>query len=230
MNKESRHLYLVALVITIFLMSTVFMVGWMLDRARVTRINDLGVDMISNLNEMQTFMLMSETYGDAMACLAFKSKLLTLDRSVWDLGMKIDQYRVASEEFFKDPFYREQKKTFNEYQLFYLLLLTKVSTTCKYDQKIVSFFYQNSIDCKKCDDQSFVLTDLKEQYGDAVSIFSFDTELNITSIKLLTEFYNITEFPCIVIDGKTHCDIQDKRFIEQELCGNSTNVFCDANV
>ncbi|MBI4441175.1 hypothetical protein HY639_03335 [Candidatus Woesearchaeota archaeon] len=224
---EQRNMvFLLALFITLFLGSTIFLLGDFLNGQREKRIDDLSSEMYANLNEMQTFMLMSEIYGDGMACLAFKSKLQALDKSVWDLGIKIDQYRIASEEFQKDPFYLGQKNAFNEKEVFYLMLLSKIKKHCKYDQAIISFFYRNSEDCKKCDDQSFVLTDLKKDAEKEMSIFSFDADLGLNTIKLLTEYYGIDTYPCIVVNDQKYCGMQDKNFIIEKLCETNHLSFC----
>ena len=135
-------------------------------------------------------------------------------------GQKIDQYRVASEEFNKDPYYLEQKQLFNENEMLYLMLLQKVKSECTTQQPIVMFFYQNSEVCRKCDDQSFILTDIKKA-DDSVAVFSFDTDLNITTVKLLTQYYEIKEFPCIVVNDAPYCGIQDKNFIIEKICKGS---------
>jgi hypothetical protein len=124
---------------------------------------------------------------------------------------------VATEEFQKDQFYLDQKKKFNENQILYLLFLTKVDKECALNQDIVTFFYRNSEDCRKCDDQSFVLTDIKEQLENNVSIFSFDMDLNITNIDILAQYYEVDELPCTIINEKKYCGIRDKDFIMGKL-------------
>lgn len=224
-----RSVYIFALIITLVVISAVFSIGAFFDRQREIRITQMEEEMFNNLNEMQTFTLMSEVYGDTMACLAFKNTLQKLDKSVWDLGMKIDQYRIASEEFQKDKFYLLQKKSFNEKEVFYLMLLSKIKKHCSYGQAVVSFFYKNAEDCKKCDDQSFVLTDIKKASNNEVSIFSFDVDLGLSSINLLATYYEIDEFPCLIINEKKHCGMLDKEFIVQKICIDSpTASLCKA--
>ncbi len=221
-----KKLALVAFLITLFLLATILLLGDFFNDKREEYITTQIQEMYNNLNEMQTFTLMSEIYGDDMACLAFKSKLKQLDTSLWDLGIKIDQYRVASEEFQKDPFYLQQKKIFNENEVFYLMLLAKINKHCAYKQEIISFFYQNSADCKKCDDQSFILTDIKRKAKDEISIFSFDVDLELIPVTLLVQYYGITEFPCLVIHDKKYCGIQDMDFIFTTLCASGNLSLC----
>ncbi len=223
---QKKMFFIVAFIITIFITSTFLAIGSFLDKTRSTRINELGIEAYKNINDMQTFMLLSEVYGNEMGCLAFKGKLQEIDKSVWDLGLKIDQYRIATEEFQKDPFYLEQKKIFNENELFYLLLLSKINKNCNSDKEIVLFFYKKAEECDKCDDQSFVLTDLKKDAENEISIFSFDMDLNITTLHLLETYYKIDTYPCIVIQDKKHCGIQDKKSISQLICSRKNESYC----
>ncbi len=221
-----KQLYVLAFLITVFLLATILILGDVFDSEREETINSLIQDTYNNLHEMQTFMLMSEIYGDDMACLAFKSKLDDLDDTLWELGVKLDRYRTATEEFAKDPFYLAQKKVFNENEVFYLMLLAKVNQVCDYDQEIISFYYVNSEDCTKCDDQSFILTDIKRDAKGELLIFSFDADLDLTSIQLLMDYHELNEFPCLVINDETYCGIQSRDFIIETVCENSSTHFC----
>jgi len=218
MKSQTKRMLVVALLITAFLFLSLFLLSSLFDQRRQSFLDSETQKMYNSLNEMQTFMLMSETYGNEMACLAFDAKLKELDTSVWDLGRKIDQYRVASEEFTKDPYYLEQKKVFNENEVFYMMLLQKVKQTCGFKQVVIAFFYQNSEDCKKCDDQSFVLTDINDEIDDEVSIFSYDADLNLTSVNLLKTYYKIDQYPCIIINDRAYCGMFDKKFVMEKIC------------
>jgi len=221
-----KNIPILAFAITLFLLLTILLVGSIMNKERKDYVTN-QMDIIRNMNDIQSYSLMSDVYGTKIACLALKTKLKDWDVSLWDLGIKLEQYRAASEEFQKDPFYQKQKTTFNENQLMYLLFLTKIKKECSLDQSIITFFYQNSADCKKCDDQSFVLTDVKRAAGDGVSIFSFDMDLNITNVELLKEYYEIDELPCIIIDESKFCSIRDKNFITEQICkGTPALSFC----
>jgi len=211
-----KNLFLIAFLITVCLLSVILIIGNFMNNSRKTYVSD-QMQIITDVSELQTYSLMTDVYGDKMACVAFKQKLQQWDKSLWDLGLKLETYRTATEEFEKDQFYLDQKKKFNENEVLYLMFLTKVKKECQLNQDIISFFYQNSYDCKKCDDQSFILTDIKQDLGEHVSIFSFDADLNITNTKILMDYYDIKQLPCIVINEEKYCGIQDKKFILQKL-------------
>jgi len=211
-----KNLFLIAFLITVCLLSVILLIGNIMNNSRKTYVTD-QMQIITDVSELQTYSLMTDVYGDKMACVAFKQKLHQWDKSLWDLGIKLESYRVATEEFEKDPFYIEQKNKFNENEVLYLMFLTKVKKDCQLNQNIISFYYQNSYDCKKCDDQSFILTDIKQELQENVSIFSFDADLNLTNTKIMMDYYGITQLPCIVINEEKYCGIQDKKFILQKL-------------
>lgn len=206
-----------AFLITIILLLSIILIGSVLNKGRKNFIDE-QMQSVNDISDMQVYLLMSDTYGDKIACLSLKSKLKDWDKSLWDLGNKLEQYRIASEEFSKDEYYLEQKKQFNEKQQLYLIFLTKIKSDCNLNKTIITFFFQNSKDCNKCDDQSYILTDIKRKAGDDVAIFSFDADLNITNINLLMEYYGVNEFPCIIINEKKYCGIQDRNFIVEKIC------------
>lgn len=225
-----KMLFGVALLITLFLLMILFVVS---DKVADERENYIEGEMrriYQSLSEFQTFFLLSEIFGDEMACLAFQTKIRELDRTIWDLGRKIDQYRVATEEFQKDPFYLEQKRIFNENEVLYLALVTKLNKQCGFEQGIISYFYSNSADCPKCDDQSFILTDISRELNYQVSIFSFDMDLGLTSLGLLSDYYDVTHYPCIVIDDKAFCGLRSRQFILERVCESSPQLpYCAPN-
>lgn len=221
-----KRVFVIALLITIFLFGTLVFLNSLMDDKRETFIETSMKDVVNNANELQTMLLMGDVYGEKMTCLIFSEKLKKLDTSIWTLGLKIDEYRLASEDFLENPWYLDQKTIFNQQEVLYLSLLKKSKQKCGFTTPIVLFFYQNSEDCRKCDDQSFVLGDINRKAGTEVSIFSFDLDRNLTTVNLLKEFYGIGELPCIVIEDRKYCGMQDKDTIINTICQNANISLC----
>lgn len=216
-----------ALLITLFLFTSFIILGSFMDNKRENFLDGEFDRMYKDINDIQLISLVSDTFDDEMVCLAVENKLRNMNKYIWKLGQKIDQYRVASEEFMKDNYYLEQKIRFNEYEVNYFLLMKNMVKRCNMSKKIILFFYQNSADCKKCDDQSFILTDIKEMdeknKQNEIAIFSYDMDLNISSLDILTKYYEVGSYPCLVIDGNSYCGIQDKDTIMSLICENADN-------
>ena len=122
-----KKILLLGLLITVFLFVSILLIGSLMNDKREEKIDTQFQSMYRDIDDIQKLMLMSEVYGDEMACIAFKTKLRELDKKIWNMGVKLEQYRIASEEFEKNPFYLEQKKIFNENEMIYLTLLTKIN-------------------------------------------------------------------------------------------------------
>lgn len=223
-TKVSPKIFVVAFFITLFLFISILIVGDVIGKQREDYINTEVELLYSNLNRMQTYMLMSETYGERMACLASREQLKELDQSIWTLGQKIDQYRIATEEFSEDEYYKTQKTIFNENEVYYLMLLTQLKKQCDLNHTIVAFFYGDSKECPSCDSQSFVLADINREVEERVSIFYFDTNLNLSSVELLEEYYNLSGLPCVVIDDEPECGMQDKARVMERICETGVNI------
>lgn len=224
MEINKKFLAIVSLFITIFLFATIVLVGSLMNQKREEYIDNQFDRLYEDFKSMQTLFLMADSYDNEMACLAFETKLKDLDTYVWKLGEKIDKYRSASEEFQKDKYYLTQKVIFNENEVFYLLLMRSMINKCNLSKEVIMFFYQNSADCKKCDDQSFILADINtlddDKGNQEVAVFSFDMDLNVSELNLLAKYYKVDQYPCVVIGEEPYCGIQDKNFIIEKICNN----------
>ena len=226
-----NRVLLLAFFITLFLFLSFLVIGEILNKERESELDVRFDEMQSHINDVQLLMLMSEIYGDQMACLGFEAKIKEFDETIWTLGSKLDQYKAASEEFQKNPYYAAQKKLFNEQEVLYLMLMKKIYEKCDFGETyewpiIISYFYGDSKTCDKCEDQAHVLTAVNLEIDEYVSIVSFDTELDVTGVEILMDFYDVDSLPCIIINEKKFCGIRSKDFIINEICKNKDLDIC----
>lgn len=206
----------------------IILVGFVMDDARESVVTEEMDLFLNDLSDIQDLMLMSNAFGDESLCDGFSDIKTQMDENLWELGMKLDNYRLASEEFVESEFYSTNKKVFNRNQATYYFLFENILDSCNKSQPTIVFFYRDEEECPKCNDQSFVLGDINDALEDDVSVFPFDYELGLTSINALANYHNVTEFPCTVIDGEAHCGIvRSKDFIINELCQNHELDICN---
>jgi len=67
---------------------------------------------------------------------------------------------------------------------------------------------------------------MNREIDEELSIFSFDADLELPSISVLTQFYNVTEYPCMVIEDGTYCGLRDKRMMTDVLCQGRNLSIC----
>jgi hypothetical protein len=71
---EMKLILVTSFIITLGLFAIIVYTGYVMDDKRADIINQETQKTYNSLNEMQTFLLMSEIYGDEMACLAFERR------------------------------------------------------------------------------------------------------------------------------------------------------------
>ena len=221
-----RKLFLYAGIITVLLFVMIYSLNVFLSREREDSLSTRMDSLIDDFEEMQALFLMSGIFDTNGTCIALQTWMSQMDKSLWDLGIKLDQYQKVTEEYLKDPFYLEQKKKFNRRQVIYYSILKEAKDRCSLNATSLLFFYRKSEECPDCDAMSFVLTDLKREVNEEVAIFSFDTNLDLPSIQVLPIFFNVTSYPCIVVEGKTHCGLYNKNELTKFVCDAGQLSIC----
>ncbi len=95
------------------------------------------------------------------------------------------------------------KKQYTILQVKDFLLSKKIAQRCGQKIATVFYFYGNKDACSDCVKQSYVLDALREKYP-PLRIYSFDYNLDLSTIKALTSIYKVNgDLPALVIQGKT---------------------------
>ncbi|MBD3388661.1 MAG: hypothetical protein GF416_06295 [Candidatus Altiarchaeales archaeon] len=220
----SRWIFAKALVLTVFVLVVIYSINVYINEKREANLESRMEATIDTLEEMEALTQLMRMFGENATCVTLKSQLELLDQNIWRLGDKIELYKRLTEEYMTDPYYLKQKRRFNRQEVLYLSLLTQVRDKCDIDQTVILYFYRRGEDCKQCDDQAYVLDHLNKRIDEELAIFSFDSDLNVSSVNVLAEVYGVGEHPCTVIEGNTYCGLRDKDEIERLLCENSPNV------
>ena len=228
MNKK---IFLVGLLITSILFISILFFNSLANNQREKAVLDRMNNVVGEYENMQTLIFMSEIFGEDSTCVGLQSTLLTMDKGLWDLGLKIDLYRQVTENFMQDPFYVQQKTEFNRKEVLYFAMLKRMKDMCRLNQTIISYFYKRKEACPDCDAQSFVLADIKRDLEkmnreDEIAIFSFDADLDIASINLLTRVYNITSYPSIVLGNITYSGLHNKKETINLFCREKKMAIC----
>jgi hypothetical protein len=224
-----KRILFVGFLITLLIFITIYFTNIILNKQREDAIDERMTSLIENYEEMQTLSMMSNLFGEEGTCLIMQAQLLNMNKEIWETGRKIDQYRTITEEFMDDPFYLEQKRRFNLNEALYFSLLEQMKKSCEVNQTTLLFFYQKKENCPDCDAQSFVLTDIRHEFDEELAIFSFDADLDLAPVAILAQYYNITKYPCTIVEDTAHCGLYDKDDMMDILCNTSYFSECSDN-
>jgi len=222
----NKGIFITAAIITVMLFISIYSFNLFLNTQRERIIIDRMEQVLDEYQELQALSLMSDVFGKEMTCLSLKSRLSHMDKTLWDTGVKIDRYREVTEKFITDPFYLNQKRKFNRNEIIYFSMLQNMKQWCEFNQTTILYFYKKKEDCPDCDAQAFVLTDLNREIDSEIAIFSFDSDLELPSIKILELFYDIKSYPCIVVENNTYCGLHNKNEMIDILCGYKNISLC----
>jgi hypothetical protein len=222
-----KRIYWIALGITAVLFITVIITANFLNQGREQIIDVRLDDLASDYKDLQTILLLSEIYGDEFFCIGVREQLNNLDQSLWKTGEKIEKYQEASSTFTKDPLYNNLKKIFNQNQVYYLSLFKNFKEKCEWNNKVVMFFYKSADKCSNCDEQSFVLTDIKQDLEEDIAIFSFDMDLGLKSLNAIASYHEIEEYPCMIIEEEKHCGLMNKNTVKKLICEEYNHTYCN---
>ena len=222
----NKNIFIVAAIITILLFISIISFNLFLNTQRERIVIERMEQVLDEYQEIQALSLMSEVFGKEMTCLSLESRLAHMDKTLWDTGIKIDNYRKVTEKFITDPFYIDQKRKFNRNEIIYFSMLQNMKQWCTFNQTTILYFYKKKEYCPDCDGQAFVLTDLNKEIDSEIAIFSFDSDLELASVHTLELFYNITSYPCIVIEGATYCGLHNKNRLVDLLCDYKELSLC----
>lgn len=97
----------------------------------------------------------------------------------------------------------ELKKQYSLLEVKDFVLSKQIAERCNNLPVTILYFYTDKAICPDCVKQGYVLDAIRNTYK-GVRIYSFDSDLDLTTIKTLKTVYGITDqLPALVIDGIT---------------------------
>ncbi|MBI2144059.1 hypothetical protein HYU17_02815 [Candidatus Woesearchaeota archaeon] len=212
--KKSR--YILAGILTAMIFVVGLMVGLVIEGKRVQFIDGYSKELKLDIGSLQLQYAFIDQLAQAGNCGAFTK---SFDKNLEKLEatrLKLVSYQadatVNRHEF------NLLRRNYILSQVEYWLLSIKAKRLCGTD--VVNVLYFFSKDCSRCDDQSFVLTFLKQKFRDRLFVFGFDASFEDEPLlSLMTATYNVTAYPTVIIEGSSYADFMSKENLTETLCG-----------
>ncbi|MBU0762991.1 MAG: hypothetical protein KKD39_08195 [Candidatus Altiarchaeota archaeon] len=224
--------FIYAAVMTAVLFALIYSMNLFLDSKREVNVEAGQEDIIEDIEDIEaSYYLIEYLEGKNGSCEALLQQLNYLESRLWKFDEKIRKYKEAQEEFTGDEFYLKQKRRLNRREIIQLSLLERMKKACGYNNTVILYFYGNCKTEPNCGEQGFVLSYINELIDPEISILSFDGDSHTEVVKTLMNAYNVTGYPCVIVEGSTHCGLQNRENIEKILCETSPYLsICSANI
>lgn len=201
---------LIALGITIALVSTVAYAINYLNRARLTELSAIEDQLSIDTLSLETqFSLLTTAPCDSIASSTTFSGELT------DLGNRLSytENQLGSD----NPQVIRLKEQYSLLEIRDYLITKKLTDVCKTKPITVLYFYSNTADCSNCDKAGYALSYLHDTYP-ALRVYSFDYNLDLGALKTLITVAKVKDsLPAFVIDGKNSYGFTSLADLEKEF-------------
>lgn len=215
---DTRTILLAAL-LTVFLFISIYALNMFLGERREDVVTEKMEEIIEEFEEVETSAyLMRFLQEKNDTCDILVSELNFLESRLWNLDIRIKEYREISRDFASDEFYIKEKKRLNRREIIHLSMLDELKKICDYQQTVILYFYGECEKNRLCEQQGLVLTYINQRIDPEIAIFSFDADLDLPSVNSLMKLYNITEYPCVVIEDHTHCGLHNSMELRELMC------------
>lgn len=208
MSLASRNA-LIALIITVALIATLFFAVQYLDRKRAEEVSAIESQLFTNTLSIETqFALLANAPCEDIA------DGTSLSAEIGNLGdrLALTEERLGG----NDPQVLRLKSQYTLLQIRDYLLSKQIAETCNTKPPVIAlYFYSNEGDCAECDRAGYALSYLRQTYP-ALRVYSFDYHLDLGALKTLIAVEKIDEnFPAFIVDGKTSYGFTDLETFEK---------------
>jgi len=190
-----------ALIISAVIFCGGMMLGFSINKERLVTIEDEMREVTRHVQNFQLQFLFFDVLGDSATCPLLGATLADINKASYEIGAKLTTQGEEGQVQDYDT-YVSLKNEYSRLLVSYWLLTQKLQETCEMDAKTVIYFYRK--ECARCDDQGFILTYLKKKYGERLLIFALDADLSDASVQTLVNYYNVEDYPALIIDGELH--------------------------
>jgi len=136
------------------------------------------------------------------SCEAMSRDLNTVVNNAETLGRYVSDYENSEKVL--DSNFLYTKKDYTLTLVRYWLYVENLKKECGLTGTVTVLYFYSNTDCGDCGNQGFVLDQLKAVYGQNMSTFAIDSNLDLSSVKMLKSIYNVDSVPTLVINDKTH--------------------------
>lgn len=176
----------------------IFAVGWYLS----SYVNNKKINQIKDIqNKIAIDILSSETQFsllEELSCQDLSNSVLSKE-----IATIADKISYTEQTTGNRDEVELLKKQYTILQVKDFLLTKRIAERCKQKINTVFYFYGSKDACSECVKQGYVLDALREKYS-ALRVYSFDYNLDLSTIKALNSIYKIqNSLPSLVVNGKT---------------------------
>ena len=224
-----KRRYLAAFVITALIFVLGFLAGLVIESQRTAYLAEAYNQQRIEYSSLQVQQQLIEEITRDEDCQALQKIFEQNINNLESARLRLETFQDAAT--LRKGEFEMLAREYTHAQIRYYLLAQRNQELCGKDAATILYFYTETADCPRCEDQAFVLTYLKRLAQDKLLIFSFNEQLaeQEPSIQLLVNRYAVEEYPSIVINNELRSGFTPRNDILEEICGwyQEEHSFCN---
>ncbi|MBN2458061.1 hypothetical protein JXB31_02935 [Candidatus Woesearchaeota archaeon] len=223
MRKLNKQNYYIAAILTLAIFVLGLLLGLVIEEKRTRYVED-------KYEENRIIYSSSQLQYDFLSMLDDKDLCPGVYKTFYTNVEELETIRIKLESYSEDAMLNKEsfellEREYLLQEIRYWMLARKTQELCKNDIVTVLNFFSSDSECPRCNEQNFILTYLKKKFGDRLLIFSFNCEVvKEPMVEILMSTYGVSEFPALVIEGKTFQGFNDKEKLMEIICSGFNNL------
>lgn len=210
----NARLLLSALAITAVLFGTGVFIGYSLNNQILQSVEENLRGVEDDVSSLQLQFLFFEAFGEEATCPLLTASLADINRDAYEIGARLTT--TGGEDRIQDAADHERlEREYDRLLVSYWLLANKVKEACNVDADTIVYFFAK--ECVRCDDQGFILTYLKQKFGEEVLIFAMNADLAEPSVEVIKQYYQVHAYPALIINGVVYSGFLTQAELEEIL-------------
>lgn len=194
-----KSVFLTSAVITAIIFIIGISIGVYLDQSRVEEVQNRLTEIDTLWNDARLQISLQELTNDSLSCGSTMKANLQFNDRIFDEGQKIERFEQTN-RFAPSLLLEKRRYALLQTQFWFNSVEIKESCNADYSTLVYFYSYYNETVAISQKLQSAVLLDLKERCGQELMLIPLPLDLNITTIDILEENYNIESTPAILIN------------------------------
>jgi hypothetical protein len=204
---NQNHLFWEALVISLFIFGCGILLGYFVENGRTERLDTLYADTEVTLIDTQNQMAL---LGSDIDCNLSIRKNIEFGDRIYSEALLLEKYEQASQ--LSESLANQQKK-FSTLRVSFFLNSIKIRERCNSSFDIITYFYEYDSDSLKQEAKQNIFSDtllsLKQKLGNEIILIPIAMDLNISSVDILKENYNITKAAVLLNKEKVFDSLEE---------------------
>ncbi len=197
--KSQKHVFWQALLLTLIVFNIGIFLGYSLEASRASRINKLYVESELELLDLK---IQDEAFSlTNIDCEKAIEENIKFADKVYQEALLLERYENANR--INDAIILQHKK-YDLLRTYFWLNSVRLKKQCNASYHNVVYFYQYNEPsiAKKAKQKTFsnILAELKQRQGNKILLIPIAGDMELSSVSLLLDSYNITELPVVLID------------------------------